>query len=469
MQERPTFRLAFVAGPLAFVAAVCNADAKQPTPIEPPRYKDNIAGQPTPQDSPLQNPEPVINQTNGNTIITENGKTYEFRPQVTIKELLQKASHLSVGVPQAAMVQTFIDLAKQKADINPQDPLISEDINKAANLLFSYSEICQDPQAGIGGVARGFTQDSASYLRENDPEFWEDHKSPFLNGPCDWSKNIDKTTPNEESKPSQDQFIVTKSRHEGSILITEPHYRYELYDNATLDTLRNYEVLKIVLKNNLDQTIIDLINTDLDKAILMEANNPNDPQIIDIVTSAAKRIIDSRLQNCQTNGLLEGIVRGYASYIYFKDPKKWPENKKPLLDSNCFWGERITIANQYEKINLENGLYLYEGINFKELLSENNVASLREFEPYPNSQALINSTLLKIRDAQTLASQSPTSPHITFLIDQATSNMQNICPYSLHIERYTRLIASLVYEKYPQHFQEFKDSYLVPCGFLTSD
>lgn len=239
MPDRKLFKLGVaLAGPLL---VACAAENTQSSPKDEPQYVDAPQGQLVPEQTPPQNPEPVINQSNGNTVITEGGKTYELRPQITIDQLLQTASLLSVRAPQASMVQTHIYSAKQKWEINPHDPLVSEDINKAAYLLFSYSQICQDPQAGVGGVARGFAQDAASYLHENDPEFWEDHKSLFVNGPCDWSKEESDALVGAE--PTDPEPENTRS----SIVIHSGDYEYKLYTDVTLDEV-------IVNANSLPQT-----------------------------------------------------------------------------------------------------------------------------------------------------------------------------------------------------------------------
>lgn len=80
--------------------------------------------------------------------------------------------------------------------------------------------------------------------------------------------------------------------------------------------------------------ITSLYQQALDKDIA----NPNDPEIPQLILAGSIVFKDE----C-TAGIQKAVMEGSASMINFKNPEYWQDNQFAIIDSNCYWGEKIII------------------------------------------------------------------------------------------------------------------------------
>lgn len=460
----PERRLKWV-GTLAvpFLLAAC-AEKPNNHPIEPPRYEDNIASQPTPQDPPLQNPEPVINQLNGNTIITEDGKTYELRPQVSMKQLLQTASLLSVRAPQAAMVKTHIYSAKQKWEINSRDPQISEDINKAAYLLFSYREICQDTQTSVGGVARDLTQDMASYLYEHDEPFWDNHKSPYINGPCTWGE------PDPNASTSREPTIAAPESENtrNTILIRRGDYEYKLYTDVTLDEI--IDTANSLTQTNAKPQIIKKLQT-LRNVLGKDPNNT-------VYLFLLEQVLSMNNNNCEGGKSIE-LTKQVASWVKQKYPEKYEVSSALFEQGPCSVIEETRAPATTRTENVVPIIDLDGHLTFRTDKYSYKLYPTSEMSPtnfklyngpalalaFPNSRDVMFKVIPIVQEIDRLRENNINDPaQIPLLYEILNLITPNVCANNFVPGAYVKAIASIEYHLNPKNWPQKVDNYLNhPC------
>ncbi len=289
------------------------------------------------------------------------------------------------------------------------------------------------------------------------------------------------TSPSENPTPELDSL--------GQLIFSEPGYQdyrpsethqdyrlsegYSLYKNMDLDKLlgkistdfpNGWDILQFLKeKGYVRPEAIGGIQNLLRKAQQKELVDPKDPAIIKYVNSAA----DILNMNCNANSFAKSYMQRLASFAYLQDPDAWPTNKRFYIDGKCYWGEKTTTSSQYQVIHLENGIFLYDGVTYDDLLSEKNLAPLRAVLTQP--QTLDENVIQPLRNAQRFDAQNPNDPQIDLNLFVVVDRLQDICKSKPQGKEYMRLVTSLVLEKDPKGFKYFTDNSMVSCLMDTQN
>lgn len=406
-------RLPKYAAPLLLTAAAlgfnaCNQDEpKQPGPDIPPT--PTMAGE-LPAEAEANTPSPDTKQTT--TRVNHNGFDYELLSGITIDQLLETASLLSLRAPEVADTKIFVNAAKLKADQDPADPQITSDLLHAANILFAHSQICQDPQAGIREVAKGYAQDIASYLNEHDQTNWEAQKSKFLESPCYWGEEEQNTT-----------TVVNHNGHD-----------YELYTNVTIDDM--IKTAELLPDFNINETVVNKLQG-IKTSLQID---PTDPRVV----PSLNQIINIADANCQDD--IENsreLIRKVVSWVQENQPDYIEGTLKLATQGPCSVTGKAQVDVPPTPPDA-NSIELYTGVTLDQII---NMASTLPESSFKQ---------LAVKNIQSLKKVIQKDPqnfvYLFFMEDIANYSYTN-CPTET-VREINRMMASWLKQNRPSYFEQ---------------
>lgn len=121
-----------------------------------------------------------------------------------------------------------------------------------------------------------------------------------------------------------------------SLVFSERSHVYELFLPPQLEMISSDQYLYLVF-NRQPFLDIDKIKNEL---LQIKAEIGKNPQK---AIAQSKDLMSYVSGACQQNILIQVFAQSLASEVYRADKNGWPQNKKPYLDSACFWGEKLPV------------------------------------------------------------------------------------------------------------------------------
>lgn len=241
----------------------------------------------------------------GNLLINEKGYRYSLYPDMTLDRLIGKneagqivaldilqfmkdTGHINQQI--ADDMKSFLKAAQQMELVNPKDPAIIMDINRAANVLNANCN--NDTQA------KGYMQALASYTYRHDPEAWPNNKKIYLDGPCYWGE----------------KFIVSQEHQ-----IINLDYGLYVYKGVGYDELLAPQNLDKLKPLYVQPDSFGILKSDVTTARDLESTSPNDQKLADSLLGAAYYVANK----CDQSADAKEYMRLLVSLVYEKHPNIW--------------------------------------------------------------------------------------------------------------------------------------------------